>query len=161
MSRVENYPDGSSIQIDYEDVPLPANDPYVRSRERAIEGASSSEFITEFAAAPSQPSTYPIGLPFLADRDVWTTESPDSSVSPGALWRCEDPDAVIAAVIEVSRADGWSVVSRSPIPSTIVPSPVAVLSRLGTTRALMKFEADDVRFVQLLEFVGERPEPYL
>ena len=159
VSRVEEYPDGSSIRIDYEDMPLPPNDPYVRMRTRPIGGTSTSEVITEFAPAPGRPLTYPVDLPFLENRHVWTTESPDGSISPGARWRCQDPDALIAAVIEVSRADGWSVVSPPPIASMIQPSPVAVLGRLGTTRLLMKFELDDVHVVQLLEFVGEWPEP--
>ena len=159
VSIVQHYPDGSSIQIDYEDMPLPANDPYVRRRERTIGDASRSEVVTEFAPVPTRPLTYPVGLPFLENRHVWTTESFDGSISPGARWRCQDPDALIAAVIEVSRADGWSVASRSAIASMISPKPVAVLDRLGTKRLLMKFEADEVRVVQLLDLPGEWLEP--
>lgn len=159
VSIVEEYPDGSSIRIDYEEMPLPPDDPYVRSRQRAIGDPSRSEVVTEFAPAPSRPLTYPANLPFLENRHVWTTESPDGSMSPGSRWPCADPDVLIAAVVDVSRSDGWSIVSRPSIPSVITPSPVAALSRPGTTRLLMKFEADDVRVVQLLDLDGDWSGP--
>ena len=155
MSVVEEYEDGSTIQIDYEDAPLPANDPYVRSRLRPIGRTSSSEMITEFAPAPAKPLTYPAVLPFVENRHVWTTESPDGSLSPGARWPCQDPDAVIAAVIEASRSDGWLIASDPPIASTILPATVFVLSRQGATRAITKVEADGVSIVQLSDVFGD------
>jgi hypothetical protein len=155
MSVVEEYEDGSTIQIDFEDAPLPANDPYVLSRLRPIGRTSSSELITEFAPAPTRPLTYPAGLPFVENRHVWTTESPDGSVSPGARWPCQDPDAVIAAVIEASRSDGWSVTPAPPIVSSSPQKPVAVLTRGGTTRELTNVEADGTYIIDLSESLGD------
>jgi hypothetical protein len=155
MSVVEEYEDGSTIQIDFEDAPLPANDPYVLSRLRPIGRTSSSELITEFAPAPTRPLTYPAGLPFVKNRHVWTTESPDGSVSPGARWPCQDPDAVIAAVIDASRSDGWLVIPAPPTESSAPQKPVAVLTRRGTTRELTNVEADGTYIIQLGELLGD------
>jgi hypothetical protein len=158
MSVVEEYEDGSTIQIDFEDAPLPANDPYVRSRLRPIGRTSSSEIITEFAPAPTRPLTYPAGLPFVEKRHVWTTESPDGSVSPGARWPCQDPDAVIAAVIDASRSDGWLLAPALPIGSSTVQKLVAVLTRRGTTRELTNVEADGTYIIHPSDLLGDPPD---
>ncbi len=146
---IEENDDGSTDQIDFEELPVPSNDPHVRSRLGDLRDGRSSEIITEFEAAPERPPTYPRGMPFLSNRAVWTTESPDGSHSTGARWRCADPDAVIADVIAMSGADGWL---PAPAPPALGLSPDAVVLHCpGRMRVLTKYEAYDVRIVELME----------
>ena len=153
MTRVERYPDGSTSQVEFEELPLPANDPHVRNRmgEPGRDGLFS-EIVTEFDAAADRPPTYPSGMPFLRNRAVWTTESPDGSHSIGARWRCSDPDAVVAELVAVSRADGWSPAAAPPALAAAFDHGAVVLRRRGGLRTLMKYEMGDVRIVQLSEF---------
>lgn len=151
-TRVERYPDGSTIEVRFEDLPLPENDPHVRSREGSRRGGALSEIVTEFEAAADRPPTYPSGMPFLRNRAVWTTESPDGSRSTGARWRCSDPDAVLAEVVGISRSEGWSPEAAPPELAAALSPDAVVLRRRGGIRVLTKYEAGDVRVVELSEF---------
>jgi hypothetical protein len=159
MVRVEHFTDGSTRRIDHEEMPLPTNDPYVRTRQRATGSDSSQEIVTGFAPAQSRPLTYPVGLPFLEGRPVSTTESTDPRYPPGARWRCQDPDVLVEALIEASCSDGWALASDPPAESMMPPNVVAMLSRPGKTRFFLRFERDEVRVIQLLEFPGAWPPP--
>jgi hypothetical protein len=148
---IEQYPDGSVMQIGYEDLPLPTNDPSVRSRRRRAGSDPTSEVVTAFAPASERPISFPADLPFIADHAVWTTESPDGSRSTGARWICGDPDAVIAKAVAASLADGWSVVGGTPLSSQLPDAPMAVLRRNQTTRMFLTLEAGDIHVVQLTD----------
>ncbi len=156
---VEHDPDGSTRRIEHEELPLPSNDPNVRTRQRATGGDSPENILTEFFPAPSRPLTYPPGLPFIESRAVSTTESADTRVAPGARWRCQDPDVVVATLIEASRSDGWSLAPEVPTAPMIPPNVVALLSKPGKTRLLLRYERDDVRVIQLLDIPVGWPPP--
>jgi hypothetical protein len=152
------FPDGTSHRFHYENVPLPENDPFVRKRERTV-GDSPPRIVTEFAAATERPSTYPARLPFLPNRPVSTIESQDGSEGPQARWRCQDPDRVVAAIVEASLADGWTLASPSTAPSSAGPGAAARLGRPGATRLVMKAERDAVAVVHLIEVDADWPDP--
>src|SRR5437868_11504968 len=97
IRSIETQPDGSRSVIEYEEA-LPANDRYVRSRQRTVGDDPPREIVTEFLPSPVRPQTYPAGFPFLAGRECHTTESPAREVSPGVRWPCDDPDAVLSAL---------------------------------------------------------------
>src|SRR4051794_10214038 len=75
VRSIETHPDGLRIVTEYEEA-LPANDRYVRSRQRTVGDNPSHEIVTEFLPSPVRPQTYPAGFPFLAGRESHTTESP-------------------------------------------------------------------------------------
>jgi len=143
--------DGTTTTFSMEDLPLAANDPYVRSRRAPPGDDAQSEIVTEFAAAPQRPPTYPAELPFIAGRIVWTTESPNGMHSTGARWPCTDPDAVISAAAEASVADGWTTVDETALTRAIPDKPLAVFRRGNVTRMLTKFDAAELSVVQLID----------
>jgi hypothetical protein len=148
---VEEYEDGTTISYSFKDLPLPADDPYVRRRQTRDGAEAVSEIVSEFAAAPERPITYPAALPFIADRAVVTTESPDGSMSTGARWQCTDTDALVERVISASIGDGWDVVEETALSRATAEKPLAVLRRAGVTRMLTKFEAPELSMVQLTD----------
>jgi hypothetical protein len=156
VTHVEHHDDGTTVQHEYEDLPLPPNDPYVRERQRnSAPSDSDSEIITTFAAFDERPPTFPAELPFLPGREVYTTESPDGSMSTGARWRCIDPEAVVASAVAASVADGWAIVPSSPLSLELPQQPAAVLRRGEMTRMCLIVETYGVYIVQLLD-VQER-----
>ena len=52
---VEDYEDGTTISYGLKDLPLPADDPYVRRRQ-ARDDAAESEIVSEFGPAPERPT---------------------------------------------------------------------------------------------------------
>jgi hypothetical protein len=106
VRTVETYSDGSIVQTEYEEA-LPDGDPYVLTRQRTVGEGPRREIVTEFLASPTRPRTYPAGFPFLAGRPCSTTESPAHARSEHACWRCDDPEVVLAALVEACLADGW------------------------------------------------------
>lgn len=154
ITHVEYDEDGTSIEYHSEDLPLPANDPFVRDRFRDVgPPRTPTGVFTHYAASSERPTSLLPELPFIADREFFTTESPDGLMSISARWRCDDPDTLIAQVVDASVADGWTTVP-SPLPLDVADRPQAVLRRGDVTRIVMKFEADDVRVVQLLDAKG-------
>ena len=148
---VEEYEDGTTISYGYLDLPLPANDPYVRRRQARDSGADVSEIVSEFGAAPRRPTTYPAALPFIADRAVTTTESPDGSMSTGARWRCTDAGALVERIVGASVEDGWAEVDETALSKATSEKPLAVLRRAGVTRMLSKFAVPGLDIVQLTD----------
>ncbi len=112
IRSIETHEDGSSVVAEYEDA-RPADDPYVRTRQRTVGEGPPNEIVTEFLASPTRPRTYPDAFPFLANRASWTTESPARVISPGARWPCDDPEVVLAALMSICLADGWTQISGS------------------------------------------------
>src|SRR4051794_1925998 len=86
IRTVETHRDGSTIETEYEE-DLPADDPFVLTRQRAVGDGPPREILTQFAASAVRPTTYPAGFPFLVDRPSSITESPAHTTSPSATWR--------------------------------------------------------------------------
>src|SRR5687767_6375512 len=108
------YPDGRVVVTEYADIPAAVADPDVRTRIAPRGDANASEIITQFVAAPQRPMTYPVSLPFVPGRGVWTTDSTTGTTPIGARWPCTDPDALLAAVLDASVAEGWQVIPSPP-----------------------------------------------
>ncbi|HEY4307429.1 MAG TPA: hypothetical protein VGM82_23350 [Gemmatimonadaceae bacterium] len=105
IDMTETYADGSTHRVMYEEVP--SDDPYVRLRQRIVGENPPSEVSTTFAPSAARPRSYPAGLPFVAERECYTTESPAGTRSVGVRWRCTDPEEVQRAVADALVADGW------------------------------------------------------
>ena len=119
----------------YVDAASTVSDPYVRSRIVPQGEHAASEVITEFAPAPQRPIGYPGSLPFVPDRLVWTTESPDGRTPEGARWPCTDPDVLLETVVSVSVAEGWRVI-ETPRADHTLGTPAIVLRREHLLREL-------------------------
>jgi hypothetical protein len=147
---VEEYEDGTTIRYGFKDLPRPADDPYVRRRQ-ARDDAAESEIVSEFGPAPERPTTYPAALPFIADRAVVTTESPDGSMSTGARWVCVDAGALAEQVVDSSVADGWDVVDGTRLSRALPVPPRAVLRRGGVTRMVTTVVEPGLSILQLTD----------
>ena len=123
-------------------------DPFVLTRLVPQGKGAGSEIITEFAPAPARPASYPPALPFIANRSVWTTESPAGTGLQGARWPTVDVDTLRAAIVEASIADGWSVIPH-PAPGTLLGTPDIVLERDNTFRELQIVRLSGNGIVQL------------
>lgn len=148
--RIELDEDGTSVEIPYETVAAAPDEPHVRGRRQVAQDGVVSEVVTEYSAAGECPASYPAHLPFLAGRAVWTTESPDGSVSTGARWLCGDPDGVIASVIAASEAADWKQLADTP-EALVALAPTAVLRRANVMRAVLRTDDDDFHIVQLMD----------
>ena len=124
------------------------DDPYVRTRIAPTNQAEPSQLITEFAPAPSRPVSYPVGLPFIPDRAVWTTESPSGTNLDGARWPCTDADVLLAAVVSASVTDGWRVIAAPPREQRL-GDPDVVLKRDNMFRELQVFPLNEQWLLQL------------
>ncbi len=142
------FPDGHATVTEYADAPSGVADPYVRNRIAPRGDAKGSEIITEFAPAPERPVSYPAALPFIPDRGVWTTDSPDGTTPIGARWPCADPDALLAAVVDASVADGWAAIPLPPR-AQLLGEPDVVLQRGSMWREIQIVPIDDRAMLQL------------
>jgi hypothetical protein len=154
LSRsIETHPDGSRIVVEYEEV-LPANDPRVRSRQRTVGDDPPRAIVTEFLPSLVRPQTYPAGFPFLAGRECHTTESPAGSVSPGARWPCEDPDAVLAALVDICLGEGWLREQPSSVEPLIHENLVAAFKREDDVRLFHRVDHEGGSVMQMLDLHG-------
>jgi len=153
VRSIETHPDGSQIVTEYEEA-LPVDDSYVRSRQRTVGADPPREIVTEFVPSPVRPRTYPAGFPFLEGRESYTTESPDGSTSPGARWPCDDPEAVLAALVDTCLGEGWT---RVP-PTSIQPfmrEKLAVAFRRGDDlRLFHRVDHELGSVIQMLDLHG-------
>ena len=104
-----------------------------------------------FGPAPERPTTYPAALPFIADRAVVTTESPDGSMSTGARWVSVDAGALAEQVVGSSVADGWDVLDGTRLSRSLPVPPHAVLRRGGVTRMVTTVVEPGLSIVQLTD----------
>jgi hypothetical protein len=153
VRSVETHPDGSEVVTEYEEA-LAYDDPYVRSRERTVGDGPPNEIVTEFLPSPVRPPTYPAGFPFLAGRECHTTESPAHSMSPGARWRCDDPEAVLAALVETCLAQGWTEVPQADLEPFMREHLSAAFRRANDTRLLSRVDLDRGSVIQMLDLPG-------
>jgi hypothetical protein len=153
VRSIETHPDGSQIVIEYEEA-LPANDPYVRSRQRTVGDDPPREIVTEFLPSPVRPQTYAAGFPFLASRASHTTESPGGSVSPGARWPCDDPEAVLAALIDTCLGEGWTRVRLSRVPPPMRKNLAATFKRGDDVRLFHRVDHERGSVIQMLDLHG-------
>jgi hypothetical protein len=150
VRSIETHPDGSRVVTEYEEA-LPANDHYVRSRQRTVGDGPPREIVTEFLPSPVRPLTYPAGFPFLAGRESHTTESPDGSESPGARWPCDDPEAVLAALVDTCLGEGWTRVPPSSVPSLVRENLAAAFRRLDHVRLFHRVDLELGSVIQMLD----------
>ena len=150
LRSIETHPDGSRIVTEYEEVPS-ANDRHVRSRQRTVGDGPPHEIVTEFLPSADRPPTYPDGFPFLAGRASHTTESPARSVSPGARWQCDDPEVVLAALIEASLADRWTRVSPSDVPPFMREDLRAAFRREDDVRLFNRVDHEQGSVIQMTD----------
>ena len=150
VRSIETHPDGSQIVTEYEEA-LPANDPYVRTRQRTVGDGPRSEIATEFLPSPVRPQTYPAGFPFLVGRASHTTESPGGSMSPGARWPCDDPDAVSAALVDACLTDGWTRVPPSRVQPEMRENLVAAFRRGDDVRLFHRYDHERRSVIQMLD----------
>jgi hypothetical protein len=150
VRSIETHSDGSAIVTEYEEV-LAADDPYVRSRQRTVGDGPPREIITEFLPSPVRPPTYPAGFPFLPGRKCHTTESPAHSMSPGARWPCNDPEAVLAALVEVCVADGWIPVPASNVEPLMQEHLAVALRRKNELRLLHRTDLEQGSVIQMID----------
>jgi hypothetical protein len=154
IRSIETHEDGSTVVTEYEDA-RPADDPYVRTRQQTVGNGPPREIVTEFAASPVRPRTYPDGFPFLANRPSWTTESPGHAISPGARWPCDDPDVVVAALISACLADGWTQMPASTVGWFAGDEPDIVFKRGDDVRTLRRVDHERGSVVQMLDLPGD------
>lgn len=154
VRSIETHPDGSSLVTEYEEAPS-ASDPYVRSRQRTVGDGPPREVVTEFLPSAVRPPTYPDGFPFLAGRQSHTTESPARSVSPGARWPCEDPEVVLAALVEASLADGWTQVAPADVPPSMRKNLSAAFRRGPIVRLFSRIDLGQGSVIQMIELDGD------
>jgi hypothetical protein len=158
VRSIETHPDGSQMVTEYEEA-LPDNDPYVRSRRRPIGNDPPSEIVTEFLPSPERPQTYPAGFPFLAGRASHTTESPARLMSPGARWPCNDPEMVLAALVDTCLSDGWTRVPESGIGATFRDNLAAAFRRGEDVRLFHRFDHEGGSVIQMVDLTDEgRPD---
>lgn len=153
VRSIETHPDGSRIVVEYEEA-LPANDRYVRSRQRTVGDDPPREIVTEFLPSPVRPRTYPTGFPFLAGRQSHTTESPDRSASPGARWPCDDPEAVLAALVDTCLGEGWTRVPPSSVRPLIRGNLAAAFRRGDDVRLFHRVDHERGSVIQMLDLHG-------
>jgi hypothetical protein len=154
IRSIETHEDGSTVVTEYEDA-LPANDPYVRTRQRTTGDGPPREIVTEFVASPVRPPTYPQGFPFLPGRASWTTESPARVVSPGARWPCDDPDAVLAALVSACLADGWTQVPASTVEWPGGDDLAIAFRRADDFRRFQRVNHNHGSIIQMLDLPGD------
>ena len=146
MAERPNHPPHGSIAL-VPDVDHPPTDPLVV--QRLVDSADpKTQIVTEFRAAHARPASYPAGFPHLPGRSVWTTESPNGRVGPGARWFCTDPDAVVDEVQQALLDAGWVSVSPPDL------GPVSVRMAFAQSelmRLVVVGGRDDSLGVQLLE----------
>ena len=63
IRSIETHEDGSTVVTEYEDA-RPADDPYVRTRQRTVGSGPPREIVTEFVASPVRRGPFPSGSPF-------------------------------------------------------------------------------------------------
>lgn len=153
VRSIETHPDGSRDVIEYEEA-LPLNDRDVRSRQRTVGDDPPREIVTEFLPSPGRPQTYPAGFPFLAGRASHTTESPARSVSPGARWPCDDPEAVVAALVDTCLREGWTRVPPSSVRPLIHQDVVAAFRRGDEVRLFHRVDLERGSVIQMLDLPG-------
>jgi hypothetical protein len=153
VRSIETHPDGSKIVTEYEEV-SPGNDPYVRSRQRSVGDGPPHEIVTEFLPSPVRPPTYPAGFPFLPGRTSHTTESPAHSMSPGARWPCDDPEAVLAALVETCRAEGWTRVPASDVEPIMQKNLAVAMKRDGKLRLFHRSDLEPGSMIAMMDDIG-------
>ncbi|HSK17832.1 MAG TPA: hypothetical protein VK912_01730 [Longimicrobiales bacterium] len=147
--RREEFEDGTVNDTSFVEVSGPSTtDPLVRTRLAPEGGGESSEVITEFAASPTRPVSYPPTLPFIPNRTVWTTESPNGRNLEGARWPAADAEEVLSNVVEASIAQGWVVIPR-PSSAKLLGTPDVVLQSGNYYRELQVVRMDDSALLQL------------
>jgi hypothetical protein len=120
-----------------------------------VGGGLPQEIVTEFLPAPVRPKTYPASFPFLAGRPCWTTESPAHMVSPGARWRCDDPDAVLAALFEACVTEGWTQLPQSEVDRSNLPNLVAEFRRGRDARVFLRIDLGGGSIIQMEELPAD------
>jgi hypothetical protein len=151
MVLVTRGPEGVTT-TSYAPVEAPIRDPYVR--RRWMGDGAGGEVITEYAAAPERPSSYPAWLPFVPARAVVTTESSPGGMSPGARWPCAAraaADAVLAALVGASERDGWTAAPSLRLPGADGVVSERVFVREAQARVLLVAEAGVPAIVQLID----------
>ena len=153
VRSIETHPDGSQKVTEYEEA-LPADDRYVRSRQRTVGDDPPREIVTEFLPSSVRPRTYPAGFPFLAGRASHTTESPARAVSPGARWPCDDPEPVLAELINGCLGEGWTRLPRSRVPPFMRENLAAAFRRGDDTRLFHRVDHERASVIQMLDLDG-------
>ncbi len=139
--RREVHGDGTGTDTAFLATPVESGtDPLVRTR-LVPQNGGTSEVITEFAASPTKPVSYPARLPFIPNRTVWTTESPNGQNLEGARWPGADVETLLSDVTHASTVDGWTVIPP-PTRAELLGTPDVVLQRGETYRQLqlVRFE---------------------
>ena len=150
VRSIESHPDGSVVVTEYEEA-MPADDSYVRSRQRTVGNGPPHEIVSEFLPSPVRPVTYPAGFPFLAGRACHTTESPARSVSPGARWPCDDPEAVLEALVATCLDEGWTRVPSSSVPPLMRENLAGTFRRGDDVRLFHRVDHERGSVIQMLE----------
>jgi hypothetical protein len=143
----------------YAAVEPPPADPFVR-RRFAAEGDVAVGVVTEYAAAPGRPPSYPAWLPFVPGRPVFTTEAGPGGMSPGARWPCGDRDEAAAVLAEVERgclAAGWVPAAGARVSGAPAGRADRVLARDRSVRLLLAEGGAGFAVVQLLDVPDVAP----
>lgn len=131
--------------------PVPTDEPGVLGHLRPEGETAPSQTITRFAPAHERPASYPVGLPFLPDREAFVTEYAGGVQPPGARWPCVDLEGVLGSLVEQSQSTGWKLLNNAPrLPGPFLTHSVA-LRRAGTVRLLLGSRVEDRAVVQLLD----------
>jgi len=154
LRTIETYRDGSTVQTEYEE-DLPADDPFVLTRQRTVGHGPSRELLTTFVASAVRPKTYPAAFPFLVGRQSSTTESPAGAISPGVTWQCDDPELVLAALVDLCLAEAWTKVSLSSVaPFMQEPSAVA-FRRDADMRVFYRVEHERGSLIRMMDLPSD------
>ena len=154
IRTIETYRDGSTVQTEYvED--LPADDPFVLTRQRAGADEPAREILTTFVASAIRPKTYPAGFPFLAGRSSSTTESPARVTSPGVTWRCDDPEVVLAALVGLCLADSWAEVPLSSVAPFVEEHSAVAFRRDKDVRIFYRVDHEQGSLIRMMDLPGD------
>ena len=152
IRSIETHPDGTRIVTEYEEVPT--DDPYVRWRQRTVGGGPPREILTEFLPSPVRPPSYPADFPFLARRRSHTTESPARAVSPGARWPCDDPEVILAALVETCLAEGWARMPSSRVHPAMQENLGVTFVRENVVRLFHRTDHEQGSVIQMNDLNG-------